>query len=98
MDTETWQTLMTIEAHNADFVPVAFNPDGTLLASGGGAGIPGDPIPDSSIRLWDVASGRRLRTLEGQILAVQNIAFSPDGTLFASVGGDGTIRLWGVPS
>jgi len=67
---------------------VAFSPDGRLLASGSWGG--------TIIRLWDVASGQLVRTLEGHTSRVHSVAFAPDGHLLASGSGDGTIRLWGV--
>ena len=68
---------------------LAFSPDGTLLASGEG-------YTSNAIRLWDLAGGQNLRTLEGHTHAVDNLVFSPDGRLLASGSYDGTLRLWGV--
>ena len=66
---------------------VAFAPDGRLLASGSW---------DKTVRLWDVQSGRLVRTLEGHTRSVESVAFPPDGRLLASGSGDNTVRLWGV--
>jgi WD40 repeat protein len=66
---------------------VAFSPDRQLPASGSA---------DNTIRLWQVADGKLLQTLEGHTGAVPSIAFSPGGKLLISGSSDGTIRLWGV--
>lgn len=68
---------------------LAFNPDGTLLASGSG-------FDDQSIRLWNPATGDLLNTLPGHTNAVNNLAFSPSGQYLASGSFDGTLRLWGI--
>jgi WD40 repeat protein/serine/threonine protein kinase len=74
---------------------VAFSPDGTCLVTG--------DTRDSSIRLWDVASGKELRTFQGPKRVgseeqINTLAFSPDGTLLASGSHHQAVKLWDVAS
>lgn len=46
------------------------------------------------LKLWDVTSGRELKTLKDHTDAVFQIAFSPDGAQLASASADRTIRIW----
>ena len=64
-----------------------FSPDGRLAISGG---------KDQLLRLWDVETGRPIRTLRGHTDTVRSVAFSPDGKGVVSAGEDGTLRLWDV--
>ena len=68
---------------------VSFSPDGATLAAGS---------YDGTVKLWDVASGEPIATLEGHTSRVNSVSFSPDGATLASGSGDGTILLWDVAS
>jgi WD40 repeat protein len=64
---------------------VAVSPDGVLVAS---------TARDGSVKLWDGATLKPIRTMPGHTSAAWGVAFSPDGKLVASGSTDGTVRLW----
>jgi len=67
--------------------PVAFSPNGDLLAAGDA---------DGTIMVWNLAKGYTEKTFSGYGSSVEKLTFSPDGRLLASGYFDGTIRLWHV--
>jgi WD40 repeat protein len=67
--------------------PLAYSPDGRLLASGGA---------DWMVRLWEPATGKEVGRFEGHRSYVQAVAFSDRGALLASGSFDKTVRLWDV--
>ena len=67
---------------------LALSDNGKLLATTGAEG------KDTTVRLWDTATGQPV----GQPLVhgedVKNLVFSPDGRLLATAAFDGAVRLW----
>ena len=87
LSTQTGQTSSANGAgHTAEVSSVAFNQDGTILASASF---------DNTVRLWNPATHQQIgRPLEGQASKLSTVAFSPDGKAVASGGYDETVQLW----
>jgi serine/threonine protein kinase/WD40 repeat protein len=49
---------------------------------------------DRAVRLWDLATGRKLLQLDGHTDAVRCVALLPDGGRALTASRDGTVRLW----
>ncbi|MFG2085508.1 WD40 repeat domain-containing serine/threonine protein kinase [Spirillospora sp. NPDC048824] len=64
---------------------VAFSRDGRRLATGN---------MSASATVWDVATGRRIRTFPVEAFNVGSVDFSPDGRILAA--GNPDVRLWDV--
>jgi len=65
--------------HTHGVYSLAYSPDATVLASGGG---------DSTVLLWDLANAREIRALPGHLSAT-SMVYSPDGHLLALATVDG---------
>src|SRR5439155_27191820 len=73
--------------HGGGVYALTLTPDGRTLISAG---------KDSSIRLWELATGTLRRSLTGHTGAVLSLAVSPDGRFLASAGEDGKVLLHGL--
>jgi WD40 repeat protein len=83
----TGAVLETLEGHSDPVMSVAFSPDGQLVASGSYGG---------TVKLWDVATGAVLETLEVEG-CVSRLSFSSDRsyieTNFGSFNHSSTLSL-----
>jgi WD40 repeat protein/uncharacterized caspase-like protein len=76
------------KGHTSAVTQISFSPNGFLLASSSA---------DKTIRLWEVRTGKVVKTITGHSDRVTSVAFRPDGKILASGSADKTIRLWSVP-
>jgi serine/threonine protein kinase/WD40 repeat protein len=81
---ELWQTE---SQRDYGLTALAISPDGRVLASGSG-------YEDPTIRVWEAATGRILRHLDGHTAWVCKLAFSRDGRRLISSASDQSIRFW----
>jgi WD40 repeat protein/serine/threonine protein kinase len=85
---KVWNVASGAEVHSwqeSSLTALAFRPNRQLLAIG---------HADGTISLWDLADGKKKRTLNGHLARVQSLKVTPDGNTLISSGGDGVIRLW----
>lgn len=71
--------------HSGIITQVVLSPDGRLVLSAS---------HDRTLKLWEVVTGRLIRTFEGHTGCVDAICFSPGGNYIFSGGEDETIILW----
>lgn len=77
-----------LEGHSDWVMSVAFSPDGSRLASGSW---------DTTVKVWDAATGTLQQTLEGHSDPVMSVAFSYDGTSITTNIGELRLDAQGPP-
>jgi WD40 repeat protein len=81
-DTDSGDSNFVINTSGAAVEAIAFKPDGSILATGGGN--------DHTVRLWNPETGQLIRPLIG-VGVTSAIAFSPDGSVVVS---SGDLAMW----
>ena len=91
-------TLIRDFAEASSTLSVAVSPDDQLLAAGSNATDQYGQCTDCSIKIWRIADGTLLRTIDGNNVGIITIAFSPDQEEIAAGSGDriydGVVRFW----
>jgi WD40 repeat protein/uncharacterized caspase-like protein len=80
--------LIVQTGHSSSIEALAFSPDGKLVGSVGG---------DAALKLWEVNTGRELRTLKSGF-GMSSVTFSPDSKIVATGNNDTKIKFWDVHS
>jgi len=113
-DLKLWDVTRTnVVATHSDssgvFFAGSFSPDGKRIAActfkedefrSRGSSLEIIPHHDHKVDVWDVATGKEIRTLTGhnKTDVITDVAFSPDGKWLASSSGDETIKIWDIGS
>lgn len=104
LDGETLKPIWKSDAKH-EFRSMALSSDGKLLAGGTYAW----PGKESTIHLWDTATGKELGVLKGHVNTVTTLAFTTDGKKLLSASANdtpiteskaikGNVCLWEVPA
>lgn len=90
MEAQVWDLSTGRRLHCFDDAfPVAITPDGLCLVAG---------TREHLIKVWNLDTGRTLRTLEGHERSVTAVVVTPDNRHIVSGSDDGTIKVWDAAS
>ena len=83
------QSIETViqKGHELAVISVAVSPDSNFVATGS---------RDKSAKLWDLNTGREVRSFLGHEYSVTTLDFSSDGKTLLTGSSDGTVRFWDV--
>ncbi|MFB2917599.1 hypothetical protein [Aerosakkonema funiforme] len=79
----------TLGGHANTVNGVSFSPNGKMLASAS---------DDYTVKVWDIFSGKEIKTLTGHTNCVNGVSFSPNGKMLASASADNAVKLWDISS
>jgi WD40 repeat protein len=77
--------LVKYQGFTGAVTALAASPDESTLAVGSA---------DTTVWVWDIASGALRGTLDGHTQKISAVAFSPDGARILTASRDGTVRFW----
>ena len=79
------QVLEIKNGHSDTTFGVRFSPDGTKLAT---------CAADKFVKVWELPSGKFLKSFEGHTHHVLDVAWKPDGKMLVSCGADNVLKVW----
>jgi autophagy-related protein 16 len=80
--------VRSIAGGGGETTSVAFDPSGSLIATGGA---------DATVQVWDGLSGARRATLRGASKSIMSIELSPSGERLVASSNDHAARIWTRP-
>jgi WD40 repeat protein len=90
-DVASGQKVYVLRGHTGGIRSVAFNSNGTRLASSGG-------WIDITLKMWDMTTGLNLFNITGFSKGDIELSLRKGTNMLASAGGDGIIRVWNFDS
>jgi WD40 repeat protein len=83
----SWDPQFVLASESKQMNAGIFSPDGRRILTG---------AHDGSLRVWDAADGREVRSFDWQVGPVTAVAFAPDGLTCAAAGLNGKVVIWDV--
>jgi len=77
--------LVVQKGHGFKITCFAFSPDGKFIVSGS---------MDNTLKLWDIQTGKEIRTLTGHKGIINSVTFSENGKFILSTSSDRTVKQW----
>ncbi len=85
-DVPSWKQICEVKSGHSDTVyGIAFSPDDKMIAT---------CSADKFVKVWEVPSGKFVKSFEGHTHHVLDVGWMADGKLLASAGGDNTVKVW----
>jgi WD40 repeat protein len=85
-DAATGKLVVAVkEGHSDTVFGVCFSPDGKLLATA---------AADKFVKVFEVPSGKLLKSFEGHTHHVLDVGWTPDGKRLVSAGADNMVKVW----
>jgi WD40 repeat protein len=100
-DMVSGRELRSFAGHKGKVESVAILPDGRTMLSGGCDELSGDeflPCKRGSLKLWELSTGRELRSFTIRADSVRSVAISPDGRFALSGSTFEELKLWDIAS
>jgi protein HIRA/HIR1 len=82
---ENWRTRHILRGHSSHIVDLGWSHDDTRIATAS---------LDSTVGIWDAATGSRLATLRAHTSFVKGVAWDPVGTYLATMSEDRSVAVW----
>jgi len=79
--------LKEFTGHKGKVTSLAFSPDSRRIVTGSW---------DETVREWDVASGKELKSMSWKIGKISSLSYAPDGTRIAAGSTAGKVIIWDV--
>ena len=96
-DFATGKVIRDFDAHSEDVMAAAIHPDGKRAASCSYKSFHVGNSPwGGEVVIWEIETGKVLRTFAQDHDGVMSLTFSSDGKKIATRGHDSTVRLWEV--
>ena len=83
---QSFETILQ-QGHELAVISVATSPDSNYVVTGS---------RDKSAKLWELSSGREVRSFLGHDYSVTTLNFTKDGKTLITGSNDKTVRLWDV--